>query len=175
MCHISTSVIRVRAFPFSLIVFQINHNWFNSTNCSSMWEFLKLEYKNVQEEISHLETSMLETDGPDSFKKHCNFLLKTNCGLDVPGFLKLVLDGVSSASFLLCGCNKEEDNPDCMISSGRQFINLKGVCEVLRDALLCDFELYPLKTEDISDALGKILEWGKRHPTEPPYINSETS
>ncbi len=117
---------------------------------------------------------MLETDGPGFFKRHCNVLLKSNCGLDVPGFLKLIIDGASSASLLLCDCNNKKENPDCMISKERQFINLKGVCQVLHDALLCDFDLYPLKAEDINAVLDQLLEWGKRHPTEPCII-SETS
>ncbi len=122
---------------------------------------------------------MLETDGAGSFERHCNVLLKSNCGLDVSGFLRLVIDGVLDVASLMCGCNDDEkNNPDCCImttSKDHQFVDLTSVCQVLRDALLCDFDLYPLKMEDIQAVLEQLLEWGTRHPTEPPSITSETS
>ncbi len=119
---------------------------------------------------------MLETDGPGSFEKHCNVLLKSNCGLDVPDFLRLVLDGVSAvAATMQLECNRDKkENSDCMTSKDRQFINLTGVCQVLRDALLSDFDLYPLKAEEIRAVLQQLLKWSIQHPTEPSTI-SETS
>ncbi len=108
---------------------------------------------------------MLEIDGPGSFERHCNVLLKSNCGLDVPGFLKLVIDGVSdAAASLICGLNDDvKRHPDCRTATAskadHQFVNLTAVCQVLCDALVCDFDLFPLKMEDIQAVLERLLEF----------------
>ncbi|KAK1172227.1 2-oxoglutarate and iron-dependent oxygenase JMJD4 isoform X1 [Acipenser oxyrinchus oxyrinchus] len=58
----------------------INHNWVNSCNVDTMWQYLQRELAAVQSEISEWRDSM------DNWHQHCQIMMKSCTGIDYKEF-----------------------------------------------------------------------------------------